>query len=441
MPRTDLPAAAGPPPGLTAAQAHILAAQSADPSYAGHNVGQYIELVGPLDTGALDEAVLHTLDEAPWLRSRLMSRGGLPRLDTSAAADPVGAAVALVRGQLACPPRPELLTAPTGDDLAPDLTGALLVTVGPRRHLLVQYFHLLAVDGYGVALLSRRIAEVYTALVHGRPPGPTPFAPLSLLTDADRAYSGSAAQAADRRYWTGRYADRPVPVSPAGRPAPAQDTARRHTVHLGAQDSAAVRAAARSAQVTWAEVVLATTAVRVTAQVGAREAVLAVYAAARTAPGTLRVPATAVNLLPVRLPVRGADTFRSLLRAAAGELTLLRRHQRLRGEELARELWPQYGGGRVPGPVVNLRPFETELDFGGIRGRVVSLASGPVDDLSVSAAAGPDGRLRLDFDVNPARYEEAEPARFARLFTEDLMALCHAPDVPVAALRASPTLH
>ncbi|MGW2581312.1 condensation domain-containing protein [Streptomyces virginiae] len=441
MPRTDLPAAAGLPPGLTAAQAHVLAAQSADPSYAGHNVGQYIELVGPLDTAALDEAVLRTLDEAPWLRSRLMTRGGLPRLDTSAAADPVGAAVELVRGQLACPPRPELLTAPAGTGLAPDLTGALLVTVGPRRHLLVQYFHLLAVDGYGVALLSRRIAEVYTALVQGRAPGPTPFAPVSVLADADRAYTGSAAQVADRRYWTERYADRPAPVSPAGRVAPAQDTARRHTVRLGAPDSAAVRATARSARVTWAEVVLATTAVRVTAAVGAREAVLAVYAAARTAPGTLRVPATAVNLLPVRLPVRGADTFRSLLRAAAGELTLLRRHQRLRGEELAREVWPAYGGDRVPGPLVNLRPFETELDFGGIRGRVVSLASGPVDDLSVSAAAGSDGRLRLDFDANPALYEEVEPARFAHLFTEDLAALCRAPDVPVASLRASPVPH
>lgn len=439
MPRTDTPAAAGPA-GLTAAQAHVLAAQSADPAYAGHNVGQYIELVGPLDTAALDEAVLRTLDEAPWLRSRLMTRGGLPRLDTSAAADPVGAAVGLVRGQLACPPRSELLTSPaTG--LAPGLTGALLVTVGPEHHLLVQYFHLLAVDGYGVALLSRRIAEVYTALVNGRPPGPTPFAPVSVLIDADRAYTGSAAQAADRRYWTGRYADRPAPASPAGRAAPAQDTARRHTVHLGASDGAAVRAAARSARVTWAEVVLAATAVRVTAQAGAREAVLAVYAAARTAPGTLRVPATAVNVLPVRLPVRGADTFRSLLRGAAGELTLLRRHQRLRGEELAREVWPEYGGGRVPGPLVNLRPFETELVFGPIRGRVVSLASGPVDDLSVSAAADAGGRLRLDFDANPALYEEAEPARFARLFTEDLAALCRAPDVPVASLAASSPVH
>ncbi|QES52861.1 hypothetical protein DEJ51_00050 [Streptomyces venezuelae] len=439
MPRTEPPAPAGPP-GLTAAQAHILAAQSADPSYAGHNVGQYIELFGPIDTAALDEAVRRTLDEAPWLRPRPTTRdGGLPRLDTSAAADPVGAAVDLVRGQLACPPRPELLTAPGGTGLAPGLAGALLVTAGPEHHLLVQYFHLLAVDGYGVALLGRRIAEVYTALVRGRPPGPTPFAPVSVLADADRAYTGSPAQAADQEYWTRRYADRPAPVSPAGRAAPAQDTTRRHTVHLGAADGAALRATARSAHVTWAEAVLAATAVRVTAHTGAREAVLAVYVTARTGPGTLRVPGTAVNVLPVRLPVRGADTFRSRLRAAAGELALLRRHQRLRGEELAREVWPEYGGGRVPGPLVNLRPFDTELDFAGIRGRVVSLASGPVDDLSVSAAPGSDGRLRLDFDVNPALYEAAEPARFAGLFTEHLAALCRAPDVPVASLPAAPS--
>ncbi|MFJ3963267.1 hypothetical protein [Streptomyces sp. NPDC090036] len=56
-----------------------------------------------------------------------------------------------------------------------------------------------------------------------------------------------------------------------------------------------------------------------------------------------------MNVLPVRLPVRGADTFRSLLHAAAGEPTLLRRHQRLRGEELARELWPEYGAAASPG--------------------------------------------------------------------------------------------
>ncbi|MFC6512436.1 condensation domain-containing protein [Streptomyces goshikiensis] len=398
------------------------------PSYAGYNVGQYIELVGPLDDGALEEAVGRTLDEAPWLRFSVTSAGGrfrqapvparppvrrLPRLDTSGAADPVAAAVDLVRGQLACPPRLELLIDPVRPDAVPDLAGAVLVTTGPRHHLLVQYFHQLVVDGYGVALLSRRIAERYTALVGGAPVAPSPFAPVSVLADAERAYTASAAHAADLAAWQERYADLPDPVWPAGRTAPAGDTALRRTVPLDPADGAVVAAAARAAGVTWGEAVVAATAAHLADRTGAREATLALFATARTAPGTLRVPGTALNVLPVRVPVGAGDTFRTLLGRAAAELTFLRGHQRVRGEELARNLWPALPGTRVPGPLVNLRPFESELDFAGTRGHVVSLASGPVDDLSVSASSHPDGRLRLDFDANPALYDAASLARYA----------------------------
>ncbi|GHD73050.1 condensation domain-containing protein [Streptomyces goshikiensis] len=451
MPPTRTPLAPAAPPAvdLTAAQAHVLAGQTAAPSYAGYNVGQYIELVGPLDDGALEEAVGRTLDEAPWLRFSVTSAGGrfrqapvparppvrrLPRLDTSGAADPVAAAVDLVRGQLACPPRLELLIDPVRPDAVPDLAGAVLVTTGPRHHLLVQYFHQLVVDGYGVALLSRRIAERYTALVGGAPVAPSPFAPVSVLADAERAYTASAAHAADLAAWQERYADLPDPVWPAGRTAPAGDTALRRTVPLDPADGAVVAAAARAAGVTWGEAVVAATAAHLADRTGAREATLALFATARTAPGTLRVPGTALNVLPVRVPVGAGDTFRTLLGRAAAELTFLRGHQRVRGEELARNLWPALPGTRVPGPLVNLRPFESELDFAGTRGHVVSLASGPVDDLSVSASSHPDGRLRLDFDANPALYDAASLARYADGCAAALVALAREPDRAARAL-------
>lgn len=444
MPTITAPTAPTAPPAvdLTAAQAHVLAAQTAAPSYAGYNVGQYIELVGPLDTEALDDAVGRTLDEAPWLRFSVTSDGGrfrqapvpvrpparsLARLDTSGAADPVAAAVELVRGQLACPPRLELLIDPPLPDLVPDLAGAVLVTTGPRHHLLVQYFHQLVVDGYGVALLSRRIAEHYTSLVRGTTPTPSPFAPVSVLADADRVYTASAAYDTELAAWTRRYAEPPAPAWPAGRPAPAGDTALRHTVVVDRADSAAVADAARSAGVTWGEAVVAATAVDLAARTGAAEATLALFTTARTAPGTLRVPGMAVNILPVRVPVSPSDTFRVLLGRAADELAFLRRHQRVRGEVLARALWPELPGNRVPGPLVNLRPFETELDFAGTRGHVVSLASGPVDDLSVSASGYPDGRLRLDFDANPALYDETSLRRQAEVCAAALVALAREP--------------
>ncbi|MFD3552092.1 condensation domain-containing protein [Streptomyces goshikiensis] len=451
MPPTRTPLAPAAPPAvdLTAAQAHVLAGQTAAPSYAGYNVGQYIELVGPLDAEALEEAVGRTLDEAPWLRFSVTSNGGrfsqapvparpparrLPRLDTSGAADPVAAAVDLVRGQLACPPRLELLIDPVRPEAVPDLAGAVLVTTGPRHHLLVQYFHQLVVDGYGVALLSRRIAERYTALVGGAAVAASPFAPVSVLADAERAYTASGAHAADLAAWQGRYADLPDPVWPAGRTAPAGDTALRHTVLLDRADGAVVAAAARAAGVTWGEAVVAATAAHLADRTGAREATLALFAAARTAPGTLRVPGTAVNVLPVRVPVAAGDTFRTLLGRAAAELTFLRGHQRVRGEELARTLWPALPGTRVPGPLVNLRPFETELDFAGTRGHVVSLASGPVDDLSVSASSHPDGPLRLDFDANPALYDATSLARYADGCAAALVALAREPGRPARAL-------
>ncbi|MEU8778950.1 condensation domain-containing protein [Streptomyces sp. NPDC048606] len=458
--QTPLAPAAPPAVNLTAAQAHVLAAQTAAPSYAGHNVGQYIELVGPLDVEALDEAVSRTFDEAPWLRFSVTSEAGryrqapapartgvrrLPRLDTSGAADPVAAAVDLVRRQLACPPRLELLVDPVRPDAVPDLAGAVLVTAGPRHHLLVQYFHQLVVDGYGVALLSRRIAERYTALVGRTPVTPSPFAPVSVLADAESAYAASAAHATELAAWQERYADLPDPVWPSGRTAPAGDTALRRTVVLGRADGAAVSAAARTAGVTWGEAVVAATAVHLTERTGAKEATLALFATARTAPGTLRVPGMAVNVLPARIPVGPEDTFRTLLGRAAAELTFLRGHQRVRGEELAKALWPALPGTRVPGPLINLRPFETELDFAGTRGHVVTLASGPVDDLSVSAAGLPDGRLRLDFDANPALYDADALARHADACAGALVALAREPGRPLGEVlrrpAAAPSAH
>jgi hypothetical protein len=466
---------------LTAAQARVLRAQRAAPGAACHNVGQYIDLDGPLDVPALREAVARTLDEAPWLRFRLRERDDgtvrqeqlppgtdraaegdgradrrrLPLLDTSGAADPVAAAVELVREQLACPPRLDLLLPGTADTTggghadpagngpggtpgvpgaetaAP--TGAVLVRVGPGRHLLFQYFHQLAVDGYGVTLLTRRIAEVYTELVRGSDPGPTPFAPLSALVEAERAYAGSAREAADRAHWAARFADRPRPTRFEAVEAPPSDTALRYTAVLGPRTASMVAAAARASRATWAEAVAATVAVQLRLETGTDEAVLPLYTMARCSPGTLRVPGTAVNILPVRLRLEGGDTFAGLLERTAAEFRAVRAHQRFRGEELAAWMWPGTGGDRLPGPLLNLRPFDTEADFAGTPGRVVTLASGPVDGLSVSAVRYPDGRLRLDFDANPALYDAVSLARHARRCTALLERLCAEPGRPLSA--------
>ncbi|MEU5399867.1 condensation domain-containing protein [Streptomyces sp. NPDC005963] len=436
------------PQELTAAQSHVLSAQRADPDHAGYNVGQYVELIGPVDIDALQDALRHTLAEAPGLHFRIREEDGrllqepvpfdaanwrLPRLDTTGAADPTAAAVELVREQLACPPRLDLLFG-TGEG-APALTGAVLVRVGPGHHLLFQYFHQLAVDGYGVTLLTRRIAEVYTAVVRGTPLPASPFAPVSTLVEAESRYTASAQYARDRAHWAGRYGDGP-PLTPVRQgSAPPSDTALRRTVVLDRQTAAAVLSTARASRCTWAEAIAAAVAVQLHRETGTRDAVLAMYAMARSAPGALRVPGMAVNVLPIRVALGGDDTFATVLERTAAEFTAVRTHQRFRGEEIVGELWPGRMDPHWPGPLLNLRPFDTEVDFAGVPGHIVTLASGPVDGLSISAVRYADGRLRLDFDGNPALYDVPALAEHADRQVELLHQLCREPGRSLSALR------
>ncbi|WP_371495283.1 amino acid adenylation domain-containing protein [Kitasatospora sp. NBC_00374] len=427
---------------LTAAQAGVLAAQRIDPDNPAYNVGQYVELDGPLDTALLERALRRTLAEADGLHIRLVELDGrtvqrpagfdqdawrLPRLDTRGAADPEQAAVALVRDQLAVPAVLE------GDQAGP-LTGALLVRTGEQRHLWFQWFHHLVIDGYGVALFTRRVAEVYTALAAGREPGDSPFRPVGLLADAEREYLASERAATDRAHWNGLFADRPAVVGLTEQTAQAGATSLRHRIALSAADSATVLAAARAARATWAEAAAAGLAAYLHRMTGTPDAVLGMHFMARTAPGTLRVPGMAVNILPVRLAVAGTDSYTDLLRRAAGVLKHARRHQLHRGEEIRRDLGLVGGDERLYGPLLNLKPFDLDLDFAGLPGRLVNLAAGPVDDLSLAVSATPDNLLHLDFDANPALYTPAELAAHAERCAGLLTRLAARPEQPVAAL-------
>ncbi|MFJ8039081.1 amino acid adenylation domain-containing protein [Kitasatospora sp. NPDC096147] len=74
-----------------------------------------------------------------------------------------------------------------------------------------QVYHHIAVDGTGVALITRRAAVLYQD-----PTAPAPDWRLSRLTDAERTYLASAAHQEDLAYWRTRLADRPEPARLAG---------------------------------------------------------------------------------------------------------------------------------------------------------------------------------------------------------------------------------
>ncbi|MFD7735538.1 amino acid adenylation domain-containing protein, partial [Kitasatospora phosalacinea] len=422
---------------LTAAQAGVLAAQRIDPGSPAHNVGQYVRIDGPLRPELLEAALARTLAEADGLHLTVEANGDsgrrhrfdpgawtLARIDTSGATDPEQAAVDLVRRQLARPA-----------DLSGDaLHGALLVRTGEESHLWFQWFHHLVVDGYAVALFTRRVAEVYTALAAGTDVPDSPLRPSAVLREAERAYLAGESADADARWWQQRYADRPQVRALTEQQAAAAPAALRHRITLDAARTAPVLAAAKAARVTWAEAAHAALAAYLHRMTGTADPVLGMHLMARSAPGTPRVVGMAVNILPLRLAVDPADGFDALLRRSAAELKDVRRHQLHRGEELRRALGLVGTDERLYGPLLNIKPFDLDLDFAGAPGHTVNLAAGPVDDLSLSVAKTPDHRLQLEFDANPHLYTEAELALHARRFTALLERLAAEPGRPLGEL-------
>src|SRR5271170_2561903 len=63
--------------------------------------------------------------------------------------------------------------------------------------------HHIAIDGLGMALVSRRVASVYSAIVSGAPIPPAYFGSLQDLVDCESEYEASTDYLEDQAYWAG----------------------------------------------------------------------------------------------------------------------------------------------------------------------------------------------------------------------------------------------
>ncbi|RKN39000.1 non-ribosomal peptide synthetase [Streptomyces hoynatensis] len=435
--------AAAPGLPLTAAQAGMFYAQDLDPASPALNTAECADIRGPLDPGLFAQALYRTVGEAEALRMRVVRAAGGPRqlplvieppgsgfpldvADLRDRTDPEAAAGALMRADLALP-----------QDLA---AGPLfrhgLYRVGPERWLWYHRAHHVLLDGYGHALVARRVAEAYTALAAGAEPGPSPFASFRRLLAEDGEYRGSAAYAADRAYWRGLFADRPaVPVlaGEGGGALPAR-TALRRSARLPAAVTERLSAPAGAPGATWPELVLAAQALYTARVARAREVVLGLPMMNRLGSAALRVPAMVMNVLPLRLAVGPRDSLAELAARAARGIREARRHGRYRYEEIRRDLGLLGEGRALVGPLVNAMPFDGRLRFAGAPATVRTLAAGPVEDLTVHVYDRSDGTgLHVDFEANPARYDAAALAAHHARFLDLLDRLTAAgPRLPLA---------
>ncbi|OKJ43565.1 non-ribosomal peptide synthetase [Streptomyces sp. CB01580] len=427
---------------LLGAQEGIWTGHQLDTSSPAYNTAEYVVIEGPVDMDIFEAALRRAVEETEALHCVFAADDeGRPQqvdipapewhlhtADVSSAPDPRAEALRWIGADIARPV--DLTRGP--------LFGHALFRLAADRHLWYHRVHHIALDGFGLSLVARRVADVYTALAANAAVGPSGFGTLASVREEEAAYRGSEQFARDRDHWTHRYADRPEIATPAARSALPTASFLRDEGDLDAGTTAALRATARALSVSWSEVLLAITAAHLHRATGAPEIVLSVPAMGRFGSVSLRVPAMVRNVLPLRLAVGADDSLRALVAAVSREVRSALPHQRYRYEQIRRDLRLVGAGRRLSGPGVNIMPFAYDLRFAGHRSTVHNVSAGPVDDLAFNVYDRSEGTsLRFAVDANPDLYTAAEVAGHRRALFDLLTEAVAEPDRPFNALPSA----
>ena len=394
---------------LSEAQSGVWLAERSRPDLSSPYLwGEYTDITGALDTGLLVAAVRQAVRETEALHVRFTEAPDgrpvqhvtrprsvpFPVRDLRHEPDPYASALDWMRKELSRPV-----------DLAEgELFDGAVLRIGDDRHLLFTRVHHIALDGFGMTLFSRRVADLYGSLLDGGPIPENGWSPLRAVFDEDRAYRASPQWDADRGWWLGQMDGHPEFLSLAARPAPVPAVSLRLTSTLSAAEFAQLRSAARDMGQRWSRLVIAATAVFVHAMTGSRDVVLSLPVTGRVSEQSRQVPGMSANVLPLRLYVDPSAAFGDLAARADEAIAHVQHHQRYRGEQLRRDLGYPQDGRRFFGPVLNIQRFAYGLRFGPATATVHNVQAPPSEDLSLVAYDRGDGPLTIDADANPANH-------------------------------------
>ncbi|GHF24174.1 hypothetical protein GCM10018789_62780 [Streptomyces werraensis] len=419
---------------------------------------------GVLDAAVMESAFLHVMGEAEVLRVTFVDDGGglrlVPRelgdwrpffLDLAAETDPEQAA----REALA-----DLVRRPF--DLGGDLLFRLgVVRLAEDRSLLVIAYHHLVSDGFGAGgLLSRRLAEVYTALSRGErvPELPHPWDTASFAGEAVE-YLASQRFAEDTEFWRDYLKDAPPPAQV---PRVALSEARRAalseplsgadrwsevagTIGMVSRTLTVPRAeadrwteTAGSLGVWMSQMLTAAAAVYFRHRCDRPEFLLSLAVGNRVGVAS-RTPGLAVNVVPVRVKVPLGATFAEVADRLVDETYEIFDHTACHYSDIQRASGTALSGRGSFGAVVNVVEFAEQLRFGDSPARYFGATTGTFEELSIGVYTdgSPDSDLFIRLDAPQGLYDRAELRFIGEELISCVRAVLAAGDRPVGALDVS----
>lgn len=399
---------------LVAAQPGIWMADQLSPQPDAWSVAHYVELNGEVNETLLGEAIVAGMAEADTLRMRFAEVDGEARqwidpaftFDSPLCRDlrdemnPEAAAVAVMREDLG-----QDLRLATGKPLYHHQ----LLRVGETRWFWYQRFHHLTVDGFSFTAITRRIANIYTALCRGEQPEPSPFTPFCDVVHEYARYHESDARKRDAAFWADKVRQLPPPATLSAQPLTGQGSTTdllRQKMHFNRADFQRLVERARQQNLTAADMALALVALWLGRLSGRADYAAGFIFMRRIGSAALCATGPVLNVLPFGVSLQPASTLLDLAASLAKELKSLRRYQRYDAEQIQRDLGQVSGGEPLYGPVLNLKMFDYRLDLNGIEGMTHQLASGPVRDVEIALYISEQGDFSLELLANAQRYEE-----------------------------------
>ncbi|MET7943988.1 AMP-binding protein [Streptomyces sp. NPDC005302] len=420
---------------------------------------------GDLDTAVMESAFLHVMGEAEVLRVTFTERDGhglrlVPRelgdwrpflLDLAAEPDPEQGA----RDALA-----DLVREPF--DLERDLLFRLgVVKLAADRSLLVIAYHHLISDGFGAGgLLSRRLAEAYTALAEGRsvPPLEHAWDTASFTAESDR-YLASPQFTEDTAFWRDYLKDAPPPAR-LPRPALSDTTRDALAEPLSSADrwsqvAGAIGMASRTLTVpraeadTWTRtaqsmgvwmstMLTAAAAVFVRHRCDRPDFLLSLAVGNRVGVAS-RTPGLAVNVVPVRARVPLDATFTEIADTLVDETYEIFDHAACHYSDIQRAAGTTLSDRGSFGAVLNVVEFVQQLHFGDSPARYFGATTGTFDELSIGVYTdgSADSDLFIRLDAPQSLYTRPELRFIGEELIAHVRALVAAADQRVGSLDVS----
>ncbi|MGV2981884.1 amino acid adenylation domain-containing protein [Camelimonas sp. ID_303_24] len=420
---------------LTEPQIEVwLAAQLGDEASCAFNESISLDLSGPLDREALQQALDAVVARHDALRARFAPDGSQMFIDAPAAA-PLAerdfsanpAALAELKDDEARTPF-DLVNGP--------LMRATLVRLSPSEHVLVFTAHHIVCDGWSTNVILDEMAQVYQARRTGRQadlPAPLPFRSYALEQT-------TAVNPATRDWWMAQFRALPPDADlPADRPrGDVKDwSGDTYCAHIPGDLLRQVKQAGAKQGATLFSTLAAAFNVVLWRLTGETDQVMAIPTAGQSLTEGGPLVGHCVNFLPLRARIDPEEPVSALLKTVQKAMLDMNEHQDYTFGALVRELGVARNPSRLPLTQVqfNLERVGEGLDFGEVTASVATNAKAFVNfDIFLNIIEGADG-LRLACDYSTGLYDATTIARWIGHFEQALRAIVADAAQPAKALR------